>query len=80
MAYDKSKDKKLWEKEVAISIATSIIVGIYSYDGGEKKLGLSRMYATGDGNPKFQSIGRMTRTEIELLLPVIKEALDTNNI
>ena len=78
-AYDKGKDKIL--KEIGTvetgTRAGDIVVRIVSYDGGAKKLLIARAGVnakTGEAwfTPK---LGRLTKAEVEALLPLITKAV-----
>ena len=74
MPYDSSLDNQLfsksWEGE-----GTRIVVSVYSYNNGPKKLQISRENQDADGNPRFSKLGRMTKDEVQNILPFIQEAL-----
>ena len=74
MPYDASLDKQLftkgWEGE-----GTKISVSVYSYNNGVKKLQISRENFTGEGEPRFAKLGRLTKEELEAILPALQEAL-----
>ena len=57
-SYDQSKDRliKLFEMK---KDKASILCSIFSYDGGQPKLGFSRSYDKKDGSIGYGNIGRM---------------------
>ena len=73
MPYDKELDEcvfaKSWEND-----AERMTVSIYSYNKGTKKLQLTRENRDSQGGYRFAKLGRLTKEEIEALLPLIKEA------
>ena len=75
MAYDSSLDEKLfskdWENETG-----KIVVSVHSYNGGQKKLQITREIKDKEGNPAFAKLGRMSKEEIQGALPLIQEALN----
>ncbi len=75
MPYDRNLDEclfsKPWENELG-----RITVSVYSYNKGAKKLQITRENKDSQGNFKFAKLGRMTKKEIESLLPLIQEALN----
>ena len=73
MPYDASIDKQLWFKSWE-GEGTKITVSVYSYNNGPKKLQISRENYTADGEPRFAKLGRMTKDEVEAILPSLKEA------
>ena len=74
MPYDSSLDKqlftKVWEGET-----TTLRVSVYSYNNGVKKLQIGRENQDAEGETRFAKLGRMTKEEVEAILPFIQEAL-----
>ena len=74
MPYDATLDKqvfaKSWEGE-----GTKIMVSIYSYNNGPKKIQISRENYTADGEPRFAKLGRLLKEELEAIIPHLQEAL-----
>ncbi len=75
MPYDSELDKSLFSKSYE-SAEQRLTVSVYSYNQGPKKLQISRQNKDEEGDFKFFKLGRMTKEEIESLLPLLKEALD----
>ena len=73
MPYDSSLDDQLFSKTYE-NENTKIVVSIYSYNNGAKKLQIGREIKTG-GEFKFSKLGRMTKEEITAILPLIEEAI-----
>ncbi len=75
MPYDRDLDEcllsKPWENELE-----RLTVSVYSYNKGPKKLQITRENKDSQGKFKFAKLGRMTKKEIESLLPLIQEALN----
>ncbi|MDD5069660.1 MAG: hypothetical protein PHV17_02930 [Candidatus Omnitrophica bacterium] len=75
MPYDKNLDEclftKAWEND-----ANKVSVNIYSYNKGSKKLQISREARDAQGTLKFAKLGRMTKEEVEGILPFIQEAIE----
>lgn len=75
MPYDASLDESLfskaWENE-----GMKIVVSVYSYNKGAKKLQISRETQNAEGEYRFGKLGRMTKEEIEGVLPLIEEAME----
>lgn len=73
MPYDSSLDKqtftKSWEGD-----GTKINVSVYSYNNGPKKLQISRENMDAEGQPRFAKLGRLTKEELEAILPLLQEA------
>jgi predicted transcriptional regulator len=74
MPYDQSLDKQLFTKAFETD-AGKIIVSVYSYNGGAKKMQMSRETTDKEGKPTFAKLGRMTKEEVEGVLPIIQEAM-----
>lgn len=74
MPYDASLDSQLFTKSYEKE-GQRIVVSVYSYNNGPKKLQISRESEDADGNPRFAKLGRMTKEELEGVLPIIQEAL-----
>ena len=74
MPYDPNMDErvasKTWESE-----GGRIVVSVYSYNKGAKKLQISRENANREGEFRFAKLGRMTREECQAVLPLIQELL-----
>ena len=75
MAFDKSLDKQIFEESVELE-TTTIKVGVYSYNEGPKKLQLIRQNKNAQGEPVFAKLGRMTKEEVQGVLPVMQKALE----
>jgi len=78
MPYDSSLDKILFSKSWE-SDTERLSVSIHSYNEGAKKLQISRENRGPEGEFRFAKLGRMTREEVETILPLIKEALNSMN-
>jgi hypothetical protein len=74
MPYDSSLDQQLFTKSCDTDNGR-LSVSIYSYNNGPKKIQISRESKDQQDNLKFAKLGRVSKTEMELLLPIIKEAL-----
>lgn len=74
MAYDQSLDQeifsKTWEND-----AGRLIVGVYSYNNGPKKVQIRREPKQEEGRPSFAKLGRLTKEELQGILPLLQEAL-----
>ena len=73
MPYDKSLDIDSY-KETKEFEDTRITVGVFSYNGGEKKIQISRENRAAE-EWRFAKLGRMTKGELSEILPLINEAL-----
>lgn len=74
MPYDASLDQCLFSKNYEAETGR-LTVGIYSYNNGPKKLQISRETRGGEGDFKFAKMGRLTKEELQALLPFLQEAL-----
>jgi len=74
MPYDASLDEQLFSKAWD-SDSGKIIVSVYSYNNGAKKLQITREIQGREGQPSFAKLGRLTKAEAEGILPLIQEAL-----
>jgi hypothetical protein len=74
MPYDASLDEQLfskfWENDTG-----KIVVSVYSYNNGPKKLQISRELQEREGRPAFAKLGRLSRDELQGILPLIQEAI-----
>ncbi len=74
MPYDKSLDAELFKKVQDFG-GTRVTVAVYSYNGGEKKLQITRENKIQEEEWQFTKLGRLSKSEIEGILPVINEAI-----
>jgi len=74
MPYDSSLDSQLFSKSLD-SEAGKIIVSVYSYNNGPKKLQITREIRDREGNLTFTKLGRLAKDEITGILPLIQEAM-----
>lgn len=74
MPYDSSLDEQIfsqaWEGQTS-----KIVVGVYSYNNGPKKLQITREVHNREGAPGFAKLGRLAKEEALGILPIIQEAL-----
>ncbi len=75
MPYDKSLDSEIF-KEVKEFADTRITVGVFSYNGGEKKLQITRENRDQSEQWRFDKLGRMTKQEVKEVVPVIMKAVE----
>ena len=74
MPYDATMDKQTFTKSYE-NESTKVSVSVYSYNNGPKKLQISRENRDAEGEWRFSKLGRMTKEEIEGLLPFMQEAV-----
>jgi len=74
MPYNKELDETLftksWEGE-----NERLTVSVLSYNKGAKKLQIARENKTFQGEYKFAKLGRVSKEELEGILPLIQESL-----
>ena len=75
MPYDKSLDAETF-KEVREFGDTRISVGVFSYNGGAKKLQLSRENRGQTDEWRFAKLGRMTKEEVQEIVPIVMKAVE----
>lgn len=66
---DESLFSKAWETDIQ-----RLTVSVHSYNKAPKKLQISRENKNED-NFRFAKLGRMTKEEVEAILPLIQEAV-----
>jgi hypothetical protein len=74
MPYDASLDKEVFAKSYENDDG-KITVGIHSYNNGPKKLQIVRENRDPEGAFRFAKLGRMTKDEVQAILPLVQEAL-----
>lgn len=74
MAYERDLDERLFSKPWE-SGPQRLTVSVYAYNKGPKKLQIIRENKGPQGDFRFAKLGRMTKQEIESILPLIQEAL-----
>ena len=74
MPYDANMDESLFSKSWE-GDSGRLTVSVYSYNKGAKKLQIARENMVGDGELRFAKLGRMTKEEVEGVLPLITEAV-----
>ncbi len=76
MPYDKSLDVEIF-KETKDFENTRISVGIFSYNGGEKKLQVTRQNKTQSSDEwQFVKLGRMNKEEVKAVVPIMMKAVE----
>ncbi len=73
--FDKSLDEEIFGNEANFE-TTKIRVSVMSYNGGMKKLQISRDNLNPEsGEWRWSKLGRMTKAEAEAVIPLMEEAL-----
>ncbi|MBT4824078.1 hypothetical protein HN695_03130 [Candidatus Woesearchaeota archaeon] len=75
MPFDPNLDKKLFSEEKEFE-RTKVSVSVMSYNDGPKKLQISRENKTAAGEMQFAKLGRMTKEEAEVVLPMMQKAIE----
>lgn len=71
--FDKSLDKELFSESVTVG-RSKLTVAVFSYNGGTSKLQISRENTNAEGEGSFAKLGRITKEELEVILPLIEKA------
>ena len=74
MPYDSSLDQQVFTKTYE-GKGSRVTVGVYSYNNGPKKVQIGRELLQEGGQPSFAKLGRMTKDELQAILPFLQEAL-----
>ncbi|MFA5410990.1 MAG: hypothetical protein WC321_03915 [Candidatus Omnitrophota bacterium] len=74
MPYDSKLDEQLFSKSHETA-NEKVIVSVYSYNNGPKKLQIAREVKDKEGNYNFVKLGRLSKEELQAILPLIQEAL-----
>ncbi len=75
MPYDSSLDKQLFVRELEAGEG-KVVVSVYSYNNGANKLQIGREIKNKEGLYNFARLGRLSKQEIEGILPFVQEALN----
>ncbi|MFH0701813.1 MAG: hypothetical protein V2A62_05250 [Candidatus Woesearchaeota archaeon] len=71
--FDKNLDKELFSASAEFE-RTKIVVGVYAYNGGTPKLQIGRENKNAAGELSFAKLGRMTKEEVEAIMPLVEKA------
>lgn len=71
--FDKSLDKELFSQSLELG-KTKITVSVFSYNNGTPKLQLSRENKSADDQYTFAKLGRLTKEEVNAILPLMEKA------
>jgi hypothetical protein len=74
MAYESSLDQQLFSKFLDTEDG-KIVVSVYSYNNGPNKLQITREIKRREGELVFAKLGRLSKNEIQGILPLIEEAM-----
>ena len=73
--FDKSLDKEMWAESVDFE-RSKITVAVMCYNEGTAKLQISRQNKNAAGELGFAKLGRMTKEEAEVVMPLMKKAFE----
>jgi len=75
MPYDSSLDEELFTREWENDTG-KIVVSVHAYNKGAKKLQIVREIKDRSGNYTFAKLGRLSKEELQGILPLIQEAIE----
>ncbi len=73
MAFDKSLDQELFSQSVEFE-RSRITVAVFTYNKGVPKLQIGRENKNAGGEYSFAKLGRLTKEEVEAILPLVEKA------
>lgn len=76
MPFDPNLDKKLFSETVEFE-GSNIVVGVFAYNDGTPKMQLTRERVNADGETSFAKLGRMTKEEVEKVIPIMQKAMES---
>lgn len=71
--FDKNLDKELFSKQIELEKGR-ITIAVFSYNEGAPKLQITRENRTASGEFSFAKLGRLTKEEVESVVPAIEAA------
>ena len=71
--FDKNLDKELFSQSVDFD-KSKMTVSVFAYNNGTPKLQISRENKNAEGELSFAKMGRLTKDEVEKILPLIEKA------
>ncbi len=71
--FDKTLDKELFSTAVELG-RSRITVAVFSYNEGTAKLQISRENKSASGEYNFAKLGRLTKEEVDVILPLMEKA------
>jgi len=75
MPYDKSLDQEIFKQSKELG-ETRFTVGVFSYNGGEKKLQISKETRAQGDDWQFVKLGRLTQPEAKEVIPMMMKAIE----
>lgn len=74
MPYNSSLDEQLFSRAWDTDNG-KIVVSVYSYNSGPRKLQIAREIKDREGNFNFAKLGRLSKEELQGILPLIQEVI-----
>lgn len=71
--FDKNLDKELFAESIDLE-KCKITVAVFSYNNGTPKLQIGRENKNAAGELSFAKLGRMTKDEVEKVMPLMEKA------
>lgn len=71
--FDKNLDKELFTEALNFD-KCKITVSVFAYNNGTPKLQISRENKNAEGELSFAKLGRMTKDEVEKVMPLMEKA------
>lgn len=72
--YNSKLDERLFSKSWETD-SEKLTISVYSYNKGAKKLQISRENRGPEGELRFAKLGRLSKEELEAIIPLIQEAM-----
>ncbi|MDO8656636.1 MAG: hypothetical protein Q7K45_05335 [Nanoarchaeota archaeon] len=73
VGFDKNLDKELFSEPLEFE-KSRIAVSVFAYNNGTPKLQISRENKNASGEYSFAKLGRMTKDEVEKIMPLMEKA------
>ena len=73
VGFDKNLDKELYSESIELE-RSRIAVSVFTYNNGTPKLQISRENKNASGEYSFAKLGRMTKEEVEKVMPLMEKA------
>ncbi|MBI2662180.1 hypothetical protein HYX11_01850 [Candidatus Woesearchaeota archaeon] len=71
--FDKNLDKELFAESIDFE-KSKITVAVFAYNNGTPKLQIGRENKNAAGELSFAKLGRMTKDEVEKVMPLMEKA------
>ncbi len=71
--FDKSLDKELFAESLDFE-KSKVTVAVFAYNNGTPKLQIGRENKNAAGELSFAKLGRMTKEEVEKVMPLMEKA------